>query len=260
MSDMTTKRGRLMGAGAVVAVALLLAACAQAPAGLSPSASAVAQTPATSQTDPAETDAEPGVLTDPQPSSGPPSSDPNSTAPGSAPSDEACLAGKWKMDNDVFAKAMLAMAKAHPEAAKVTQDFRASGDRFLWFSGDGDYGATDDKFVLTTVGGTNGRTMEVVTTLDSARIGAYGAVDGFLWVAETETLFEDATMTVDKIQVSISTSLGGPTDVDLFGYTGQIPNITGDHNFDGVAIYRCAGNELELEVDGGIISRFTRTK
>lgn len=164
------------------------------------------------------------------------------------------------MDNALFAKAMLTMTKAHPDAAKVTQDFRASGDRFLWFGENGEYGETDDGFGLTIVGSANGKTTEIVTTFDSARIGTYGVDDGLLWVADMETLYENGTMTVDDIEVSISTSIGGPTDVKLFGYSGQLPNLTADYNLDGVALYRCSGNELELEADGGLINRFTRSQ
>lgn len=36
--------------------------------------------------------------------------------------------------------------------------------------------------------------------------------------------------------------------------------MTNDYELNGVAIYRCSANELELEADGGLVSRFTRTK
>lgn len=114
------------------------------------------------------------------------------------------------MDNDQFAKTMLTLTKAHPEAAKVVKEYRASNDRLLWFGDNDEHGQTDDKFSMTMVGSAGGRTVDVVTVLDSGRLGTYGVVDDFLWVADIETLAEEATMTVDDTQVSTSTSFGDP--------------------------------------------------
>ncbi len=247
-------RGRIVGVGSILAIAFLLGGCAAAPAGLLPSPSTDAQSAQSQTTDsPAETtplaDSESGAETDA----------PTSTKSGSGSSGEACVAGNWKMDNDLFAKIMLGLMKSDPDAATVAQGIKVSGDRLLWFSGDGQYGSTDEKFTMSMAGAVEGTTMNAEFVIDSARLGNYGVVDGFLWVSETETLFEESTLKVGD-QISASNSGGPTTEINVFGFTGEIPNTIDREAMEGVAIYRCSGDVLEIEADGGLISRFTRTQ
>lgn len=184
---------------------------------------------------------------------------PASEAPAeTAASGADCLHGTWKLRNDSFENSMTELVLNSPDAPPQAKgmSISISGDSYMRFDGVELYTAWQEAFTMTmTLNGANTQHVQ-----DSKIAANYDASDEHVWINTVQVIEQSATMTLDGIgTVAQDSSSPGMASIDVFGYTGTIPNV--DPEFvDGAAAYTCGPDELTLHSDAGMSAVYTRSE